>query len=217
MFFTLFSLIILAAACTVIARITSRHGIHPVLAIMPAALVCGIVSGYSLTDTLIVVKRGFSETAAATGLVIIFGRMYSMLLAEAGMFNVLSGIICRAAGSRNASLGLAVTGGLVSVPVQCEAASIFMWPAAHAVSLKSGIGKARAVILLSSGMYITSLLVVPTAGPLAAAGILNADMLVLLTLGICVSVPALLVVNYLSRRMGAEYPAETDADITDTA
>lgn len=212
MFFTLFSLIILAAACVFVTRLTSRHGIQPVLIIIPASLVCGIASGYSLTDTLIVVKRGFSETAASAGLVIIFGHLYSMLLVEAGLFNVLPGLIFRAAAVRNVPLALAVTGGLVSIPVHCEAGSMFMWPAAHAVSEKSGTGKARGVISLLSGMYITSLLVVPTAGPLAAAGILNADIFILLFLGLCVSIPALLAAVFVSGRIAAGCPVETCSD-----
>lgn len=215
MLFTLFSLLVLALACFVVARIISKYRVSPIIILIPAAVICGLISGHNLTDLMILVKRGFSETAAGTGLMIIFGHLYCLLLAKTGFFDSLALAIHKLAGCRHGTLGLSVTGGLVSAPLPCEAGYTFMSRLGPAVSQKSGINPAAATLSLSAGIYITHSLLLPASGPLAACGITDASIPILLGLGLAVSVPSIFAADYfIKRRTSAcspEIPAAYDA------
>lgn len=214
MLFTLFSLLILAAACFIIIRTTSRHAITPFFIVIPVAIICGILSGHSLPDILNLVKRGFSETVAGIGLFVIFGHLYGMILYKYGIFGLLAEKLIKLTGKKKASLGLSVTGAVVSVPVPCETAYTLLYPLGLEASEKSGISSASAIISLSSGMYIAHSLILPTPGPLAGAGIINGNVLILFALGLLVSIPAIIAADWFSGRYALKYSTETLPDYT---
>jgi GntP family gluconate:H+ symporter len=67
-------------------------------------------------------------------------------------------------------------GYIVSIPVFCDSAFVLLSPLMRALASKAGITLASAAIALSLGLYATHTMVPPTPGPVAAAGILGADL-----------------------------------------
>eukprot|EP00831_Metopus_contortus_P038763 TRINITY_DN30421_c0_g1_i1.p1 TRINITY_DN30421_c0_g1~~TRINITY_DN30421_c0_g1_i1.p1 ORF type:complete len:169 (+),score=30.74 TRINITY_DN30421_c0_g1_i1:168-674(+) len=82
--------------------------------------------------------------------------------------------------------------GIVSLPVFCDSGFVILSPLNKALSKRSKITLATGAIALSLGLYATHTMVPPTPGPVAAAGILGADLGLVILWGIVVSLVALI-------------------------
>ena len=82
-------------------------------------------------------------------------------------------------------------GYIVSIPVFCDSGFIILSPLARALSRKAKVSAAASAIALALGLYATHTMVPPTPGPVAAAGILKADLGLVILWGIPVSFFAL--------------------------
>ncbi|HPS58407.1 MAG TPA: hypothetical protein PK514_09895 [Spirochaetota bacterium] len=200
-------LIVLCAALFV--KFSRNKNMVFFLILILAAILCGLVTGYTLPGLVNVIKRGFAETAAGMGLIIITGHLYAMLLYRIGVLDSVAVLITRIGKGKHSTFALAATGGIVSIPVTCEAGYSMLSPLGRRVAQKSGTAPAAAAISLSCGMYITNLLVLPTPGPIAAAGIMNANMWLLFVLGLAVSIPGIIAADYFSRKYAVKFKLET--------
>jgi GntP family gluconate:H+ symporter len=78
-------------------------------------------------------------------------------------------------------------GYIVSIPVFCDSAFVLLSPLMRALATKAGITLASAAVALSLGLYATHTMVPPTPGPVAAAGILGADLGLVILWGMVVA------------------------------
>lgn len=88
---------------------------------------------------------------------------------------------------------MGILGYFVSIPVFADSGFILLSPLNKGLSKKAGISLAGSAIALALGLMITHNLVPPTPGPIAAAGILGADLGLILAIGIPVSLVTLAV------------------------
>lgn len=202
------SIIFIVLCGAVLVRFSRDNDILVFFILLLASIICGLVSGLNLTDLLVVIRRGFAGIIAGTGLIVITGYVYAMLLYRAGIIDALAGLIPGMGKGKYDSLALAAAGGLVSVPVTCETGYTIYSPLALQLSRASGISRSVAAISLSSGMYITHLLVIPAAGPMAASGIMNANMLLLFALGFAVFIPAIFAADLFARKYAVRFNPE---------
>ncbi|MFB0554506.1 MAG: GntP family permease, partial [Phycisphaerae bacterium] len=84
-----------------------------------------------------------------------------------------------------------IIGYIVSIPVFCDSAFVILCPLAKALSRKVKISLAASAVALSLGLYATHTMVPPTPGPVAAAGLLEADLGLVILWGALVSIIAL--------------------------
>ena len=86
-----------------------------------------------------------------------------------------------------------ITGMIVSIPVFCDSAFIILSSLNKALSKKTGISLVVFAVALSSGLYVSHVFIPPTPGPLAAAAALEANIGLVILLGIVVAIPTALV------------------------
>lgn len=82
-------------------------------------------------------------------------------------------------------------GWSVSIPVFANSGSLLLAPLNKSLSKKAKISLAGSAIALALGLTASHTLVPPTPEPIAASGILEADLVSVLSLGIPVSLTAL--------------------------
>jgi GntP family gluconate:H+ symporter len=146
------------------------------ISLLATALVMGLLSGMSGPATIKAITGGFSGTVRSIGIVIIFGIMVGNYLDAAKGTNRMALDTIRLVGQKHASLAMAITGYIVSIPVFSDAAFVILSPLLKAIHKKSGIPLALLAVSLSSGLLATHVYVPPTPGPLAAAGLLGIDL-----------------------------------------
>lgn len=146
------------------------------ISLLATALVMGLLSGMSGPATIKAITGGFSGAVKSIGIVIIFGIMVGNFLDAAKGTNRMALDTIRMVGQKHASLAMAITGYIVSIPVFSDAAFVILSPLLKALHKKSGIPLAILAVSLSAGLLATHVYVPPTPGPLAAAGLLGIDL-----------------------------------------
>ncbi len=172
---------------------TSLLRLHPFLVLLTAAFLYGFASGrLGGSEIVEAIKQGFGGTVGAVGLVILCGTVIGTFLQKSGGAGILAAWTLRLLGPGRVIPALLLVGALVSIPVFCDSGFVVLCPLAFAMARGAGIGRGQAAIALSLGLYATHTMVPPTPGPVAAAGLLGADLAQVVLIGGAVSLPALL-------------------------
>ncbi len=185
-------LVLLLLAVVFIIVATTKFKLHPFLALLAAAFGYGILSReMSLEQVADSVNAGFGGTIGYIGIVILAGAVIGTFLEKSGGAHQLAKSTLKLVGKRNVPATMGVIGYVVSIPVFCDSAFVILSPLARALSRKVGISLAASAVALSLGLYATHTMVPPTPGPVAAAGLLEADLGLVILWGVIVSIVAL--------------------------
>ena len=188
---------------------TSVFKWHPFLSLLIAAFGFGILSGtMSLLDVVHAVNSGFGNTIGYIGIVILAGSIIGKFLEmSGGAFKLATGVL-KIVGKKNIPLAMSMVGYIVSIPVFCDSAFIVLSPLAKALSKQIKVTFAVTAMALSLGLYVTHSLIPPTPGPVAAAGILEADLGMVILLGLPVSLVAMLGGWLFSIKVASKFEIE---------
>lgn len=182
---------LLAAAVAFIVVATARWNVHPFLALLLAAFGFGLASGMSPADVVSSVNAGFGGTIGYIGIVIVCGAIIGTFLEKSGGALRLAERTLAIVGERHVPAAMSVVGYVVSMPVFCDSGFVILAPLCRALASRAGITLASAAVALALGLYATHTMVPPTPGPVAAAGILEADLGRVIAWGLLVSGVAL--------------------------
>ncbi len=199
-------IILLILAIVFIIISTSVFKWHPFLSLIIAAFGFGIFSGtMSLNEVVQAVNGGFGNTIGYIGIVILAGSIIGKFLEKSGgAFKLATGAL-KIVGKRNMPLAMSIVGYIVSIPVFCDSAFIVLSPLSKALAKTIKISFAVMAMSLSLGLFITHHLIPPTPGPVAAAGILEADLGTVILLGLPVSILGLVVAWLFSVRYAKKF------------
>ena len=189
----------------VLVLCTVKFKIHPFFALIATTVTFAIVSGMNLEEMLAAFTSGMGGTMADIGLVIALGTVTGALLEKSGAAETMAKTILKITGRKHAALGLAITGYFVSIPVFCDSAFVLLSPIAKRISKDTKISMTTMAVALCMGLHATHMFVPPTPGPLAVAGILNADLGYVILFGALVSIPVMLVGYFGAVFMGKKY------------
>ena len=185
-------LILLFLSVVFIIVTTTRFNLHPFLALLIAAFLYGILCNrMSLGEVVQSINAGFGSTIGYIGIVILAGAIIGTFLEKSGGAYKLAESTLRLVGKKNVPLAMGIIGYIVSIPVFCDSAFVILSPLCRALSSKAKISLAVSAVALSLGLYATHTMVPPTPGPVAAAGMLGADLGLVILWGALVSIIAL--------------------------
>lgn len=213
-------IILLLVAILFIVVSTTRFKLHPFLALLIAAIGFGLLSGMPLGDIIASVNNGFGSTVGSIGIVIVIGCIIGTFLEESGGAYVMARSMMRLAGEKRVPLVMLILGYFISIPVYADSGFVILAPLNRALSKKAKITLASTAIALSLGLTLTHCLVPPTPGPIAAAGIMEADLGLVILTGIVASMAAMIaalifVTKYATRFKIEPNPNESDQDIVE--
>jgi GntP family gluconate:H+ symporter len=167
---------------------TSKYNFHPFLALLFAAVGFGLFSGMPLPNIAKSINDGFGQTLGNIGIVIIAGVIIGTFLERSGGAFAMAERVLKFIGERHVPLAMSIIGYFVSIPVFADSGFVILSPLNKALSKKIGISLAGPAIALSTGLITTHCLVPPTPGPVAAAGILDANLGLVIAFGILVGI-----------------------------
>jgi GntP family gluconate:H+ symporter len=184
---------------------------HPFLSLLMAAFGFGILSGtMSLMDVVNAINSGFGNTIGYIGIVILAGSIIGKFLEMSGGAHQMATGAIKLVGKKNIPLAMSIVGYIVSIPVFCDSAFIVISPLAKALTRQVKSTLATAAIALSLGLYVTHSIIPPTPGPVAAAGILEADLGMVILLGLPVSLIGLLTGWLFSIKIASKFQVESN-------
>ena len=193
---------ILAGAILFIILATVRFKMNPVLSLTMAAVGAGFLLGMPAVEIMRSMGEGLGKTLSGIALVIAFGSIIGIYLEKTGATQILAQTILKWVGNKKSPLAINLAGFIVSIPVFCDSGFIILSRLNRALSKKSGVPVLVFAIALSTGLYSAHVFVPPTPGPLAAAAILEADLGLVLLLGLGVAIPVSLTGYFWARFSG---------------
>ncbi len=210
-------LVLLGLSIIFVVLTTTQLKLHPFLALLLAAFGYGILSGrMPLAEVVSSVNAGFGGTIGAIGIVILAGSIIGTFLEKSGGAFALAQRTVRVVGQKNVPLAMGIIGYIVSVPVFCDSGFVVLAPLARAMSRRAGVPLAASAIALSLGLYATHTMVPPTPGPIAAAGLLKADLGLVILWGIPVSLVALAAGWLFAVTMARGRPAASEPTVDES-
>ena len=202
---TTFTVVAIALSIALLVFLTVKAKVHPFFALTICSFFFGIVMGHPIPAILDAYSGGLGGTISGIGVVIAIGTVMGALLEKSGAAETMAETILKITGKKHADIGLAVTGYFVSIPVFCDSAFVLLSPLGKRISKDTGASMVTMAVALGMGLHATHMLVPPTPGPLAVAGILGANLGLVILLGMIVSIPVTAVAVFAGRILGKKY------------
>ena len=195
-------LIVLIIVVILMVIAATKFNFHPFLSLLLAAIVMGFVGGLNESEVIKTLTEGFGKTLGSIGIIIAFGTIIGAYLEKSGGAKTLAKSVLKVIGKKRSALAMNITGFIVSIPVYCDSGFIILSPLNKAISKNSKIPLVVLGVSLAAGLYATHVFVPPTPGPLAAAAALDADLGLVILLGLLVAIPVSLVGLYWAKYIG---------------
>lgn len=200
------TLVIILVALALILVAIIKFDIHPFLALFVGALVYGLMMGMPTELIIKSISEGFGGVMGSVGLLILFGVILGTFLEKTGGAMVIAEKVLKWVGEKSVNLSLMLSGWVLSVPVFGDSTIIMMNPIAKSLSSKSTISYAATIVAVSLGAMASHSLVPPTPGPIAAAGILGADLGLVIFYGGIVSLITLIPLYFFVQKWVTKIP-----------
>jgi hypothetical protein len=181
--------VIIVAVIAMILAI-SKLKIHPFIVMTVIAIAVGLLCGMNTEDVIVKVKTGFGNILASIGIVILAGTIIGTILEKTGAALTMANTILKLVGKERSVLTMGLTGYVTGIPVFCDSGFVILSPISRALAAQSNKSLAVMATALSAGLYATHCLVPPTPGPIAMAGTLNANLGLVIGIGLLISLPA---------------------------
>lgn len=190
------AILFLVLAVAILIVLTARVKLNAFVALILVAFLYGIFVGMPFADIIANIRSGFGDTLGYIGIVIVAGTIIATILEKSGGAFSMTNSILSLVSRKRAPLAMSMAGYVVSVPVFCDSGYIILTPLNKGLAKETGRSMAVMAVALGTGLYAAHSMVPPTPGPIAAAGILGADLGLTIMLGLAVSIPAM-VAGYL--------------------
>ncbi|MCP4974859.1 MAG: GntP family permease [Maribacter sp.] len=193
--------LIIALALIVVGIV--KWKIHPFFVLLFAAIIYGFITGMEVSQIVDSINSGFGSIMGKIGLIIFFGVAIGTILEKSGGAMVIATRLLRLIGEKSIHLAMMVTGYLLSIPVFADSAFIIMNSLNKALSDKAKVAYAGTTAALAFGLMATHVMVPPTPGPIAAAGILDAELGSVILWGLLVSMLALVPCYFFATKLAS--------------
>src|SRR5690606_4606830 len=183
----------LLISVALIILLTTKLKVHPFVVLLVVAILYGIVSGMPLNQLVDSANKGFGNTMGGIGMIIILGVIIGAFLENSGGAYALAEKVLKFTGKKKIPFAMSLIGWFVSIPVFADSGFMLLAPLNKSLSKRAGISLSGAAIALALGLTASHVLIPPTPGPVAAAHYLNADLGLVMLLGIPISLGALAI------------------------
>lgn len=196
-----------------VVLLTSRWKLNAFIALFLASIFLA-VTALPGKDVFKILREGFGSTMGAIGLLIVMGSIIAVILDKTGGALSIARFILSKAGEKNATPALGITGFIAGMPIFCDTGFIILSGLAKSISAKGKIAMPLIAIVLACGLYSVHCLIPPHPGALAAAGIVDADIGMLIFTGSLFAIPGFLAayfwVKRLTRNKGYQHSPEPE-------
>ena len=205
----------LAVAVFVLIFLILRTKVHPLIAMLFASCIAGLMAGMSVTETTNAITKGFGSTLGTIGIIIGLGVMMGRILEVSGAAEQIGYSLIKWLGVRREAWALAITGYFVSIPIFADSAFVILFPIAKASAKKGNSSVLTMGVALAGGLVVTHTMVPPTPGPLGVAGIFGVDVGAMMLLGLILAIPCTISFVLYALWLGKKYPDNSEETIID--
>ena len=189
-------LIVAAIAIAIVVVLIVFLKLHAFLALTIGSLFVGVASGISLDKITASYETGTGGVLGYVGVLIALGAMLGKLMADSGGADKVVDTLLR---GRPATLPwkMALIAGIIGIPMFFEIGLVILIPVVMLVVHRSKDAAMRLGIPALAGLSVLHGFIPPHPGPLAAIGILHANVGITLALGLLIAIPTVAVAGPL--------------------
>ncbi|RZS59605.1 GntP family gluconate:H+ symporter [Microcella putealis] len=193
-----------AIALLLVLIIVAR--LHAFLALIIVSALTAVAAGIAPGSIVSTLTSGFGSTLATVALLVGLGAMLGRFIEASGGAKVLTDAMIRRFGEKRAPLALSIASLLMGFPIFFDAGLVVMLPIIFAVARRLGGSLLTYAFPAAVAFSVMHIFVPPHPGPVAASGLLGADVGLVILLGILVAIPNWYIVGYLfGRHLGRRY------------
>jgi GntP family gluconate:H+ symporter len=199
--------LILAAllGIAVIILLITRFKLHPFLALTIGSLLVGAIGGMNPADMIDSFSAGVGDTMASVGVLVALGAIIGKLLADSGGADRLVDTMVGHASPRALPWMMAVLGAVIGLPMFFEIGLVLLVPVIVLVTRRSGLPLMRIAVPALAGLSTMHAMVPPHPGPLAAIGLLKADLGTTLLIGVLFAIPTVVLAGPVFSKFAAKW------------
>ncbi|ROR74502.1 GntP family permease [Bogoriella caseilytica] len=217
---TLALLLTVVGAVAVLFLLIMQLKLHAFVALLLTSIVTALVVGIPLTDIVDVVEEGMGGVLGFVAIIVGLGAMFGQILRVTGAAEKIADTLVEAFGEKRLPWSLGGTGLIVAIPVFFDVLLVLLMPLLYSLVRKASVPLLALALPLLAGISAGHSLVPPTPGPVAAAGVLGADLGWVIALGIAASIPAVILAGVvygklISKKIDVGVPEDTEDDDED--
>ncbi|MGY1915415.1 GntP family permease [Blastococcus sp. SYSU DS0973] len=190
-------LLIAAVAVGVLLFLIMKVKLHAFLALILVSLAVALAARVPLEDVVTTMTTGFGSTLASVALLVGIGAMLGRLFEHSGGAQVLADSLIRRFGEQRAPLALGVAALLFGFPIFFDAGLVVFLPIVFTVARRLGGSLLTYGLPVAGAFAVMHAFVPPHPGPVAAAGLIGADIGLVLVFGLLIGVPTWFLGGYL--------------------
>ena len=171
------------------------------IALALASLAAGVGSGMDISKVADAFELGVGNMLGKVAMVIGLGAVLGQMLAASGGAKKLATTMLDACGPRRLAVAVILCGFLVGIPVFFTVGLVLLVPVLIPLAERAGIRMSRLGLPLVAALSVSHGLVPPHPGPMAAIGVLHADVGKTILYSILIGVPTALVAGMLFSRI----------------
>lgn len=198
---------IAAAAIALILVLVIVFKLHAFLTLIIVSAATGLAAGIPLEGIVPTMTKGFGSTLASVALLVGLGAMLGRLVETSGGAKSLAETLVARFGEQRAPFALGVASLLMGFPIFFDAGLIIMLPVIFAVARRLN-GPVLAYGIPAAGAFsVMHIYLPPHPGPISAAEFYNADIGLVMLLGLIIAIPTWLISGlWLGKTLGRRYP-----------
>lgn len=197
-----------------------KFKVSPGLGLFVAAIIMGLLCRMPINDLLGNLGKGFGNTMASIGIVILFGGIFGKMLGDSGATEEMAKALLRKVGKKNDLLALNLAGFIVAIPVYFASGYIMLSPLVNSLQKFTKKKMSSYAAALFVGLLLTHCVVAPTPGPVAVAGQIGANLGWFILYGLIVALPPSLICgwqygNFINKKLSKEEKEEIKKEAQD--
>jgi GntP family gluconate:H+ symporter len=190
-------LLIAAGAIALLLFLILKLRLHAFVSLILVSLVTAFATGIPTASVVTVLTGSFGSTLATVALLVGLGAMLGRLVETSGGAKVLAETLIRAFGEKRAPFALGVASLIFGFPIFFDAGLVVMLPVIFSVARRLGGGVLRYGLPAAGAFSVMHVFVPPHPGPVTASGFFEANIGVVLIVGLIIALPTWYVTSYL--------------------
>lgn len=210
-------LIIAALAIAFLLFLVIKIKLSAFVALLLVSMITAIVAGIPIDQVMPTLIAGMGSTLGSITIIVGLGAILGRMIEVSGGAEALANYFSKLLGVKRTVAAVAIAGFILGIPIFVDVGFIILAPIVLGFAK---ITKSHPIVYglpVAVCMLAVHVVVPPHPGPVAAAGILTADVGMLTLLGLILCVPTGLVGFFTAKFIVKRHLAKTGAQLTATA
>ena len=184
-------------AVVVLLVLIMKFKVHAFASLVIVSALTALATGIPYNKVMPEMLNGFGGTLGSVALLVGLGAMIGKILEQSGGAQVLADTLIKVLGEKRAPLALGIASLLFAFPIFFDAGLVVMLPVVLSVARRLG-GSLLLYAMPATGAFsVMHVFLPPHPGPVAASGILGANVGLLVFIGLIIALPTWYLSSYL--------------------